>query len=67
MNKKFTLIFQLVAVAAQFGNQLSGLVPPKYQSYVLLGVGLAQTVQAWFAHNYNPDGTPAVTAYLPPK
>lgn len=57
------LIFQAAALIVQYGNQASGVIPAKYQTYVALGVGLAQALVAWRAHNVNPDGTPASVPY----
>jgi hypothetical protein len=64
MKLSTNLIFQGAALIVQYGNQASGLIPVKYQSYVALAIGLAQALVAWHAHNVNPDGTPAATAYV---
>jgi len=64
MKLSVNLVFQAAALIVQYGNQASGLVPVKYQSYVALAVGLGQALVAWHAHNVNPDGTPAATAYV---
>ena len=64
MKLSTNLIFQGAALIVQYGNQASGLIPVKYQSYVALAVGLAQGLVAWHAHNVNPDGTPAAAPYL---
>ena len=58
------LIFQAATLIVQYGNQASGFVPVKYQTYVALGVGLAQAVVAWHVHGVNPDGTPASVGYV---
>ena len=67
MKLHWNLIFQIFAMIAQYGNQASGYVPPKYQMYVALAVGLAQGVVAWRAHFFNPDGTPASVGYQKPN
>jgi hypothetical protein len=60
----WSMAFQVVAMIAQYGNQASGVIPPKYQSGVMLIVGLAQTVVLWHQAHSNPDGTPAATPYV---
>jgi len=64
MKLSSNLIIQGAALIVQYGNQASGLIPAKYRTYVALAVGLAQALVAWHAHNVNPDGTPAATAYV---
>ncbi len=63
MKLSVNLIFQGAALMVQYGNQASGFVPVKYQTYVALAVGLGQALVAWHAHNVNPDGSPASIAY----
>lgn len=60
------IILQVLGFAIQIGNLVSGVVPPKAQPYVLLVVSLAQAGLGWYNHNFNPDGTPASVAYIPP-
>lgn len=64
MKLSTNLIFQFAALVVQYGNQASGLIPVKYQTYVALAVGLAQALVAWRAHTVNPDGTPAEVGYV---
>jgi hypothetical protein len=66
VTKSVNLLFQALAVLVQYGNQASGIVPQKYQTFVMLAVGLAQAAVSWHAHSLNPDGTPATVAYVPP-
>jgi len=63
MKLSINLVFQACALVVQYGNQASGFVPPKAQMWVALAVGIAQGVVGWRAHYFNPDGTPAATAY----
>jgi hypothetical protein len=58
------VVFQGLAMIVQYGNQASGFVPPKAQVWVGLAVGVAQAAVAWRAQFFNPDGTPATTAYV---
>lgn len=60
-----TLIFQIIASIAQYANLASGFVPAKLQIWSALVIGIAQALQAWRAHWYNPDGTRATSAYNP--
>ena len=64
MKLSWNLLFQGLALVVQYGNQATSIIPPKYQSVVALAVGLAQAAVAWKAHNSNPDGSPATTAYV---
>lgn len=64
MKLSFNMIFQVLALVIQMGNQYSGIVPPKYQPVAALVVGIAQAAVAWRAHYFNPDGTPASVGYL---
>jgi hypothetical protein len=64
MKLSTNLIFQGAALLVQYGNQASGVIPAKYQTYVALAIGVAQALVAWHAHNVNPDGTPAAVAYV---
>lgn len=65
MKAAFTIIFQGIAFIAQYGNFATNIVPEKIKPYVFLAIGLAQTIQAWRAHYYNPDGSRATTPYNP--
>ena len=65
MKLSWNLAFQAAALVVQYGNQASGVVPAKYQTYVALVVGLAQAIVAWRQAHFNPDGTPASTAFVP--
>lgn len=66
MKITWNLIFQGLASIVQIGNQVSGIIPPKYQPAVALVVALAQGAVAWRAHYLNPDGTPASVGYQKP-
>ena len=52
-------IAQVAALAIQYGNLASGVVPPAIQPYVALAVGIAQAVLAFVAH-YSPVPNGAV-------
>jgi len=64
MKRWQNLLIQLVGLVGQAGNIYAGIVPAKYQPLVALGLTVAQGISAWYAHNYNPDGTPASTAFV---
>lgn len=67
MKITLNLVFQTLASIVQLGNQVSGLVPAKYQPAVALVVALAQGAVAWRSHYFNPDGSPASVSYQKPK
>jgi hypothetical protein len=50
------LVLQALMFALQIGNYALGVVPPKYQPFVMLGVSAIQGFLAWYNHNYTPDG-----------
>lgn len=58
------LIFQGLTLAGHGINMFSGLVPAKYQPYVALLLALINAGLGWYAHYYNPDGTPAQAAWV---
>lgn len=64
MKLSWNLVFQGAALIVQAGNQLSGLIPPKYQPTVAFVIGVAQALVAYRAHYSNPDGSPASEAYV---
>ena len=65
--KRFTnILLQIVGTATSAYTVFGGFVPPKYQGQLVTGVSLAQGIAALVAHHYNPDGTNAKTAYVPP-
>lgn len=61
------LIWQAIALIVQAGNQYGNLTPKNWAPVVALVVGLGQVLLAWRAHYFNPDGTPAAVAYVPPS
>ncbi len=67
MTKVFTIVFQGIAIVLQLWSALGGVVPPKYQALAAGVIGVLQAIQGTLAHYYNPDGTPAATAYVAPK
>lgn len=60
------LIWQALAMILQAANQYSDILPPKWKPFIALAIGLIQVLLGWHAHYYNPDGTPASVAYVPP-
>jgi hypothetical protein len=64
MKLSWNMLFQALGSGIQLANLISGAIPPKYQPAVALLTALAQTAVAWKAHQTNPDGTPASTAYV---
>lgn len=65
MPRWVNIFAQVVGTVGQGLNVFGGYIPPKYQGFVALGLGLAQTVVAGIAHGYNTDGTPQSVAFVP--
>jgi hypothetical protein len=64
MTSKTHIIAQVLAMLLQVLNMASGVVPPKYQPYVMFGIAVVQAGMGLYNHYYNPDGTPAAVAYV---
>ena len=62
-----TFLLQTGATVAQVFNAYGSLIPDKYKITVAAVIGTFQIVVANFAHEYNPDGTPASTPYVSDK
>jgi hypothetical protein len=67
MKRWQNIVIQLLGILGQSANVFSGIVSPKYQPLVMLALTMAQATAAYYAHSYNPDGTAATTAYIPPS
>jgi hypothetical protein len=63
MKLSFNLLFQIAALIVQLANIVSGWLPPKYQPFLALFVGLCQVLVSWRAQHFNPDGTRAEMPY----
>lgn len=66
MTRNWTIIIQLILAVLQ-AAAASAPIPPEWLPFVHTLIGLVQTVQAVWAHNRNPDGTPAEVDYRPPS
>ncbi len=64
MTLKLHTAAQIIATILQILNVVSGVVPLKYQPYVMCAITILQAVMALVNHSYNPDGTPATVAYV---
>lgn len=51
------VIVQVLMTAVSIASVVSGLIPAKYQPFVVGFVSLAQGVIAWINHYYTPSGT----------
>ena len=60
MKLNINVILQVLALIAQGLNQVSGIVPMKYQFYVAVAISIVQGIIAVMAHFANTDGTPQV-------
>lgn len=66
MTSTHTIIIQTLIGILALGNQAVSVVPDKWKPVVTGVLALAAIVQARLAHNWNPDGSSAKTAYIPP-
>lgn len=66
MPRWFNILVQAVGTAGSAWTLFGGYVPPKVGGWVVTGLTAAQAVVGIIAHQYNPDGTPATNAYVPP-
>jgi hypothetical protein len=60
-------VLQGVAIVIQIANALSPSLSEKHQAAVASGVAVVQLLISRWAHQSNPDGTPAEVAYVDPK
>jgi hypothetical protein len=65
MKLSLNIIIQSLAMVMQILNQTLDLLSPKNKSYALVAISVLQVVTGVLAHFYNPNGTPASTAYNP--
>jgi hypothetical protein len=66
MKTWMNIVFQVCSFLISATTLITNAVPEKYKSVVVLVVSLAQAFVAWYAHQVNPDGSPATTAYQKP-
>lgn len=64
MTTKVHIIAQVLATLLQVLNMVSGMVPPKYQPWVMFAIAVVQAGMGLYNHYYNPDGTPSSVAYI---
>lgn len=67
MPRWLNILLQVVALVGQGFNLFGHFVPPKYIPAIAGGIGAAQAAVGVLAHQYNPDGTPAVVSYMPKR
>lgn len=67
MKRSWNTIFQVIAASSQAINLYSPIMPMKWQLWASTVISVAQGTAAIIAHNFNPDGTPAVLPYVPPQ
>lgn len=65
MRLRTNIFAQITGLGLQALNIWGGLIPPKYQGFVAMGVALAQGLTAQKAQYSNPDGTKATTPWIP--
>ena len=64
MKRWWNVAFQVAATAGQLAQVYSPFIPPPYAGMVQAGVTVLQATVAIIAHNFNPDGTPALAPYI---
>ncbi len=57
-------LIQVLAFALNIATLLTNIVPPVARPYLVLVVSAIQGFLAWYNHQYNPDGTPAIISYV---
>lgn len=65
MKLNVNVILQVLALIAQGLNQVSGIVPMKWQFYVAVAISIVQGIIAVMAHFANTDGTKQVLGLTP--
>lgn len=58
------LLVQSLSFVINGATLLTNIVPMKFKPYLVLIISAAQGVISWYAHQYNPDGTPATIPYV---
>ena len=66
MKLRWNMIAQLVGIILQLYNQYQSVIPEDFKPVVAAVIGILQGIAALVAHYSNPNGTPAVVAYVPP-
>lgn len=67
MSNKVQTVIHILTIFLSLASLVTGVVPPKYAPIVLAVQGVISTVIKQIASLYNPDGTPASVAYVPPQ
>ena len=58
------LLVQALGFVVNAATLLTNIVPAKFKPYLVLIISAAQGFISWYAHQYNPDGTPATIPYV---
>jgi hypothetical protein len=65
MPRWLSILLQVLGGVVQVGNLVIPMLGTKQKVVVGMGVGSSQVAINTMAHNSNPDGTPAETAWVP--
>lgn len=65
MSRTWTIVIQLFALFVQIVVPTLP-IPPGALQVIHACVAFGQAAQAFLAHAYNPDGTPAEVGFIPP-
>lgn len=65
MKRWWNIVLQVAATTGQLAQLYHPFIPPQYAIPIQLGVSVLQGTVGVIAHNFNPDGTPAVLPFVP--
>lgn len=60
-------LLHATAIGGQVFAAYGGIIPPKYQGPIAIGLGAIQFTIGQIQHGQNPDGTPARLPFTPPQ
>lgn len=63
MTRFWNVIIQLVLAGGQIVNLLEPIIKPEHKIYAMTIISVLQVVVSIVAHEFNPDGSSAKTAY----
>jgi hypothetical protein len=64
MNATAQKWIQIMGTLISAGTVAAGILPPQYGAIIVAGIGLVKAIAAIRGMHFNPDGTPAVVAYV---
>lgn len=67
LKRRYTIYTAVIMLVVNVLNQYGDTFPVGVQTYIPIGSTVLVGVVGILAHNFNPDGTPAVRPHLPPR